>query len=155
LIFLHEQLHWIILISAHILADTGKGEQPMIPDSLMQLSGTQPYDQDQIVGHSQLFLELFRFSSSFSSHSVEASNCSPRVAETLIWYMERWSKSYVLIDENEYGYMSPNIAKAFGRPGPSDGQGIVIIDFFIEQMKTNFILWNADPDVLSQVHKKI
>jgi hypothetical protein len=68
--------------------------------------------------------------------------------------MERWSKSYLLIDENEYGYMSPNIAKAFGRPGPSDGQGIGIIDFFIEQMKSNFILWNADPDVLGQVYIK-
>lgn len=123
----------------------------MIPDSLMQLSGSQHYDQDQIVNLSKLFLEVFRFSSSFGSNTVEASNCSPRVAETLIWYMERWSKSYLLIDENEYGYMSPNIAKAFGRPGPSDGQGIAIIDFFIEQMKTNFILWNADPDVLSQV----
>jgi hypothetical protein len=39
--FLHEQLHWIILISAHILADSGKGEQPMIPDSLMHLSASQ------------------------------------------------------------------------------------------------------------------
>lgn len=154
LIFLHEQLHWIILIAAHILADTGKGEQPMIPESLMQLSGaTQSFDQDPVVNLSQLFLELFRFSSSFSSSSVEASNCSPRVAETLIWYMERWSKSYLLLDENEYGFISPNIAKAFGRPGPSDGQGLRIIDFFIEQMKLNFILWNADPDVLAQLVK--
>ncbi|EPB86259.1 hypothetical protein HMPREF1544_06987 [Mucor circinelloides 1006PhL] len=153
LIFLHEQLHWLILIAAHVLADTGKGEQPMIPESLMQLSGSQSFDQDQVVNLSQLFLEVFRFSSSFSSSSVEASNCSPRVAETLVWYMERWSKSYLLVDENEYGYISPNIAKAFGRPGPSDGQGLRIIDFFIEQMKVNFILWNADPDVLAQLVK--
>lgn len=153
LIFLHEQLHWLILIAAHVLADTGKGEQPMIPDSLMQLSGSLSFEQDQVVNVSQLLLEVFRFGSSFSSSSVEASNCSPRVAETLVWYMERWSKSYLLMDENEYGYMSPNIAKAFGRPGPSDGQGLRIIDFFIEQMKVNFILWNADPDVLAQLVK--
>lgn len=153
LILVHEQLHWIILVAGHVLADTGKGEQPMIPDALMQLSGSQPFASDQIVQLSQLFLELFRFSSGFSSTSVEASNCSPRVAETLIWFMERWSKSYLLVDENEYGFMSPNIAKAFGRPGPSDGQGVHVVDFFIEQMKTNFILWNADPDVLDQLVK--
>ncbi|RCH80002.1 Exportin-4, partial [Rhizopus stolonifer] len=154
LVLLHEQLHWIILIAAHILADSGKGEQPMIPDILMQLSGSQPsLEQDPVVNLSQLFLELFRFSSSFGSNTVEASNCSPRVAETLIWYMERWSKSYVLVDENEYGYMSPHIAKVFGRPGPSDGQGLLVIGFFIDQMKTNFILWNADPDVLNQLVK--
>lgn len=151
LILLHEQLHWIILISAHVLADAAKGEQPMIPEALMQLSGSQQPTQDQVVGLSQLLLELFRFTSSFSANSVEASNCSPRVAETLIWYMERWSKSYLLVDENEYGYISPNIAKAFGRPGPSDGQGVQIIDFFVDQIKINFVLWNADPDVLGQL----
>lgn len=41
LIFLQEHLHWIILITAHVLADAGKGEQPMIPDPIMQLSSTQ------------------------------------------------------------------------------------------------------------------
>ncbi|CEP08479.1 hypothetical protein, partial, partial [Parasitella parasitica] len=153
LIFLHEQLHWIILIAGHVLADAGKGEQPMIPDALMHLSGTQPFEQDQVVNLSQLVLELFRFSSGFSASSVEASNCSPRVAETLVWFMERWSKSYLLVDENEYGFMSPNMAKAFGRPGPSDGQGLKIVDFFIQQLRLNFILWNADPDVLAQLVK--
>ncbi|KAI8646967.1 armadillo-type protein [Parasitella parasitica] len=153
LVFLHEQLHWIILIAGHVLADAGKGEQPMIPDALMHLSGTQSCEHDQVVNLSQLFLELFRFSSGFSASSVEASNCSPRVAETLVWYMDRWSKSYLLVDENEYGFMSPNIAKAFGRPGPSDGQGLKIVDFFIQQLKANFILWNADPDVLAQLVK--
>jgi hypothetical protein len=73
------------------------------------------------------------------------------VAETLIWFMERWSKTFLLVNENDYGFMSPNIAKSFGQPGPSDGQGVHILEFFIEQMKSNFMLWNADPDVLSQL----
>jgi hypothetical protein len=44
LLLLHEQLHWIILMAAFILSDTGEGEQPMIPESLMQLSGSQVND---------------------------------------------------------------------------------------------------------------
>lgn len=44
LLLLHEQLHWIILMAAFILADTGEGEQPMISDSLMQLSVSQVND---------------------------------------------------------------------------------------------------------------
>ncbi|CAO3659151.1 unnamed protein product [Rhizopus microsporus] len=151
LLLIHEQIHWIILIAAHILADAGKGEQPMIPESIMQLSGTQSVDQDMTVRLSEAFIELFRFTSNFDSNTVEASNCSPRVAETLVWYLERWCKSYLLIDENEYSYISPNIAKAFGRPGPSDGKGLQVIDFFIEGMRTSFVLWNADPDVLKQL----
>ncbi|KAF7720629.1 Exportin-4, partial [Apophysomyces ossiformis] len=151
LIILNEQLHWITLIAGHILADAGKGEQPMIPESLMHLSGSQNFEQDQITSVSRQFLELFRFLSSFGPNTVEASNCSPRLAETLLWFLERWCKSYLLIDENEYGYISPNIAKAFGRSGPSEGQGPHIIDFLIEQMKTNFMLWNADTNVLLQI----
>lgn len=65
--------------------------------------------------------------------------------------MERWSKSYLLVNENDYGFMSGNIAKAYGKPGPSDGHGLHIIEFFIEQMKSNFMLWSADPDVLTQL----
>ncbi|CAO3592648.1 unnamed protein product [Absidia cylindrospora] len=151
LLLLHEQLHWIILMTAFILADTGDGEQPMIPESIMQLSGSQAPDQDQVVQISNQVLELLRFYSSFGPNTVEASNCSPRVAETLIWFMERWSKTFLLVNENDYGFMSPNLAKAFGQPGPSDGQGVRILEFFIEQMKSNFMLWNADPDVLSQL----
>ncbi|KAG2212895.1 hypothetical protein INT45_007411 [Circinella minor] len=148
---IQEHLHWLILISAHVLADPGTGEQPMIPDSLMHLSGSQGFDDDQVTNLSKLILEIFRFLSSFGANTVEASNCSPQVAETLVWFMERWSKSYVLVDENEYGYMSPNIARVFGRPGPSDGHGLEIVDFFIDQIKANFILWSADPDVLVQI----
>ncbi|KAI8090033.1 armadillo-type protein [Halteromyces radiatus] len=151
LLLLHEQLHWIILMTAFVLADAGNGEQPMIPESIMQLSSSQSYEQDQIVQLSNQVLELLRFYSSFGPNTIEASNCSPRVAETLIWFMERWSKTYLLVNENDYGFMSPNIAKSFGQPGPSDGQGVQIIEFFIEQMKNNFMLWNADPDVLSQL----
>ncbi|KAG1473236.1 hypothetical protein G6F56_001072 [Rhizopus delemar] len=126
----HEQIHWIVLIAAHIFADAGKGEQPMIPESIMQLSATQSAEQDVTVHLSEAFIDLFRFMSGFGSNTVEASNCSPRVAETLIWYLERWCKSYLLVDENEYSYVSPNIARAFGRPGPSDGKGVQILMYF-------------------------
>ncbi|KAI8147321.1 armadillo-type protein [Fennellomyces sp. T-0311] len=148
---LQEHLHWLILIGAHILADPGTGEQPMIPESLMHLSASQSFENDQVTNLSKLVLEIFRFLSSFGANTIEASNCSPQVAETLVWFMERWSKTYVLLDENEYDYMSPNIARDFGRPGPSDGHGLQIIDFFIEQIKANFVLWSADPDVLLQI----
>jgi hypothetical protein len=38
---IHEHIHWIILVSGSILADAGEGEKPLIPNSLMQLSGVQ------------------------------------------------------------------------------------------------------------------
>ncbi|CAO3672042.1 unnamed protein product [Umbelopsis vinacea] len=148
---IHEHLHWIILVSGSILADAGEGEKPLIPNSLMQLSGVQPLAEDQVVNLSRTFLEILQYLSSWSTNSLEASFCSPQVAETLIWFLERWSKSYLLIDEEDYGYVSPNIARVFGKPGPSEGEGLHVVDFLIDQIKANFIMWNAEQDVLIQI----
>lgn len=41
LAFLHEHLNWLILITAHVLADSGAGEKPLVPDALMRLSVLQ------------------------------------------------------------------------------------------------------------------
>ncbi|ORX55719.1 hypothetical protein DM01DRAFT_1345196 [Hesseltinella vesiculosa] len=139
------------VMSGFFLADPGFGEQPLIPDAILQLSSSQPSDQDVVVHLCNQFLELLRVYSCFGPNSVEAANCSPRVAETLIWFMERWCKSFLLLNENDYGMVSANIARAYGRPGPSDGQGLNVLDFLLQQLKANFMLWNADPDVLSQL----
>ncbi|KAG2175589.1 hypothetical protein INT43_001236, partial [Umbelopsis isabellina] len=148
---IHEHMHWILLVSGSILADAGEGEKPLIPNSLMQLSGMQPLQEDQVVNLSRTFLEVLQFLSNWSTNSLEASYCSPQVAETLIWFFERWSKSYLLIDEEDYGYVSPNIARIFGKPGSSEGEGLHIVDTLIEQIKANFVMWNAEKDVLTQV----
>ncbi|KAJ3129803.1 Exportin-4 [Physocladia obscura] len=38
-----ERIHWLILISEHILADSGDGEVPMIPESLLEASVRTSY----------------------------------------------------------------------------------------------------------------
>ncbi|CAO3661292.1 unnamed protein product [Umbelopsis ramanniana] len=149
----NERIHWILLVSGSILADAGEGEKPLIPNSLMHLSGMQALAEDQVVNLSNTFLEMLQYLSGWGTTSIQATFCSPQVAETLIWYMERWSKSYLLIDEEDYGYVSPNIARQFGKPGPSEGEGQRIVSFLIDQIKTNFGLWNADEDVLVQIIK--
>ncbi|KAI8070967.1 armadillo-type protein [Gongronella butleri] len=151
LLLIHEQMHWIALMAGFLLADAGFGEQPFIPDPILQLSTSMAPENDQVVHLANQFLELLRVYASFGPHSIEAANYSPRVAETLAWYMERWTKSYLLMDENEYGQMSAGLAHAFGKPGPSDGQGTAVLDFLLQQIKANFMLWNAEQDVLTQL----
>ncbi|KAH8550240.1 armadillo-type protein [Umbelopsis sp. PMI_123] len=147
----NERIHWIMLISGSVMADAGEGEKPLIPNSLMHLSGMQSLAEDQVVNLSNTFLEMLQYLSGWGTSTIQATFCSPQVAESLIWYMERWSKSYLLIDEEDYGYVSPNIARMFGKPGPSEGEGQRIVNFLIDQIKTNFGLWNADDDVLIQI----
>jgi hypothetical protein len=50
-----------------------------------------------------------------------------------------------------YHLSSPNIARVFGKPGSSEGEGLQIVDTLIEEIKGNFIMWNAERDVLTQV----
>ncbi|CAG8506555.1 3260_t:CDS:10, partial [Acaulospora colombiana] len=52
IMYLQESIHWLILISAFVLADAGEGEQPLVPNDLMQLSMSQSNlgkNHDQIV----------------------------------------------------------------------------------------------------------
>lgn len=42
--YIQESIHWLILISAFFLADGGEGEQPLVPDALMQLSISQVFN---------------------------------------------------------------------------------------------------------------
>ncbi|CAG8534913.1 8397_t:CDS:10, partial [Dentiscutata erythropus] len=161
LLYIYESLHWLILISACVLADPGEGEQPLIPDSLMQLSISQDnlgknHDQTVMLLNTVLgILDLV----SLDTSVIEISHCSPRVAESLFWFFERWGKTYLLLDESDYQSISiilsyynnsNNIVCAFGKP-ERHGEGMRILHFLVDKIKTNFILWNGDPDPLLQI----
>lgn len=45
---------------------------------------------------------------------------------------------------------SPNLLHAYGEPSRG-GKGDSILEFLISKLRINFVMWNADPDVLSQV----
>ncbi|CAG8435067.1 2923_t:CDS:10 [Ambispora gerdemannii] len=149
---LHEATHWLILISGFMLTDSGESETLLVPDALMQLSIPQSNlgkNRDQVVMLPKIIIEILELFS-LDSSTVEASHCSPRVAETLFWFLERWAKTYLLIDESYYSSMSQNLVAAFGKP-TSQGEGIRILELIIELTKRNFVLWNADVDPLLQI----
>ncbi|CAG8460237.1 11248_t:CDS:10 [Acaulospora morrowiae] len=154
IMYLQESIHWLVLISAFVLADAGEGEQPLVPDALMKLSISQcnlGKNHDQIVllvNTISGILDLV----SLDTSAVETSHCSPRVAETLFWFFERWGKTYLLIDESDYSSISDNVVRAFGKP-ESRGEGQHILNYLIGKIKVNFILWNSDPGPLSQIER--
>ncbi|CAG8499703.1 5021_t:CDS:10 [Ambispora leptoticha] len=149
---LHETTNWLILISGFMLTDSGESETLLVPDALMKLSISQSNlgkNRDQVVMLSKTIIEILELFS-LDASTVEASHCSPRVAETLFWFLERWAKTYLLIDETYYSSMSQNLIAAFGKP-TSQGVGIQILEMIIELTKRNFVLWNADVDPLLQI----
>ncbi|RKP09404.1 armadillo-type protein [Thamnocephalis sphaerospora] len=133
--FLHEHIHWLLMISGYVLADAGQGEHPMVPVALLRLSTSQAAngpDGDQVVQLSKAIFELATLLARDPS-SAEAANCSPLVAETLFWCLER-----------------PNLVLAFGGAEKS-GHGQEILHTLIQLVHQNVLLWNADSDVLTQI----
>ena len=43
---LHEDLHWLVLITAHLLTEEAEGETPMIPAEIMEFSIQQSTNVD-------------------------------------------------------------------------------------------------------------
>ncbi|KAI9234057.1 MAG: armadillo-type protein [Podila humilis] len=147
--FLLEHLHWLIVITGFVFADNNVGEGALVPEALNELSKTQPFEQDQLVNIFSNLMSLLS-SVSFESHSVQSISCSPQIALSLFWFLERWVKAYLFSNPEDYGSLSPNLLHAYGEPSHG-GKGVSILEFLIAKLRINFVMWNADPDVLSQI----
>ncbi|KAJ3191916.1 Exportin-4 [Irineochytrium annulatum] len=144
---IHEHLHWLVLIAAHVLADSGDGEVPVVPTSLMNLSLASGDGHDLVVLLPTLILSIF------SAVTVDPGNqslfdlCSPLLSETLISFIERWSKTYLLIRETDYKTVSPSLIRAFSLTG----NGKASLEFILDMLYKSFIMWDSNGDVLEAI----
>ena len=58
---IHEQMHWLVLISGHILADSGEGEQPLVPTCLGRLSNEFSGDRDPVILFPNLIFSISKY----------------------------------------------------------------------------------------------
>ncbi|KAG0210105.1 Exportin-4, partial [Mortierella sp. GBA43] len=147
--YLYEHLHWLIIITGFTFADNSVGEAGLVPETLNELSKTQALAQDQLVNIFSNLMSLLD-SVSLDSHSVQAISCSPQLALSLFWFLERWVKTYLFVNPGDYSSLSPNLLQAYGEPSRG-GKGNSILEFLVTKLRINFIMWNADPDVLVQI----
>ncbi|KAG0001953.1 Exportin-4 [Entomortierella chlamydospora] len=147
--FLYEHLHWLIVITGYIFADNNIGETALVPETLNELSKSQALAQDQLVNIFSNLMSLLD-SVSLDSHDVQAISCSPQIALSLFWFLERWVKTYLFASPENYASISPNLLQSYGEASLG-GKGSTISEFLISKLRINFIMWNADPDVLSQI----
>ncbi|KAG0300024.1 Exportin-4, partial [Dissophora globulifera] len=148
-VFIFEHLHWLIVITGYIFADNSVGETALVPDTLNELSRSQALAQDQLVNIFSNLMSLLE-SVSLDSHSAQAISCSPQVALSLFWFLERWVKTYLFASRENYANLSPNLLQSYG-DASQGGKGGSILEFLIAKLRINFIMWNADPEVLVQI----
>eukprot|EP00051_Salpingoeca_urceolata_P010723 m.131778 g.131778 ORF g.131778 m.131778 type:complete len:1080 (+) comp16828_c0_seq1:339-3578(+) len=145
---LFEEFHWLVLISGHVLADRALGETPVIPASLMQLSMAAPPTADPVV---KLGETLVRFvndeAAALSSNPQAIAAMSPQVSATLLWFVRRWARTYLLPDEKNYSMLSPSIVQAFGQ----DTEGAsMLVQALARQALSAMLAWRSEPTVVEE-----
>ncbi|XP_002740804.1 exportin-4-like [Saccoglossus kowalevskii] len=166
---LYEDIHWLVLISGYVLADEPQGETPLIPPEIMEYSIAESQNVDidttlRVLGSPgekvtsipmseqssdkviRLISAVFRLSE-VERRAVNAqltSLLSPQVGATTMWFLRRWSLSYIMPNERYYTQMSLPLAVAFGRD--TDGAQWSI-GFLVDKIVSNLSVWSAEHDL--------
>eukprot|EP00850_Spirogloea_muscicola_P004607 SM000020S05957 [mRNA] locus=s20:65065:72952:- [translate_table: standard] len=87
-----EQAHCLLLMTGHVLADPAVGETPMVPDSIANLQhhGAQAQHPAVVAAESALGVAALGL-----DNDIRSAIFSPRLMEAVIWYLGRWSATYL------------------------------------------------------------
>ncbi|KAH7691116.1 Nuclear transport receptor exportin 4 (importin beta superfamily) domain-containing protein [Dioscorea alata] len=133
-ISLLEELYWLLLITGHVLTDSGEGETILVPEALQASFSNIPEEaQHPVVVLSWSII-------SFARHSLDpetrACYFSPRLMEAVIWFLARWADTYVMPLDGTKGHIcTPHESQASKRvlhsfAGEND-QGKLVLDTII------------------------
>ena len=171
---LFEDIHWVVLIAGNVLSLDVDGETALIPSEVMQHSISQAGSVDvtkslevmaspgapasDIPGHEssdhvlRLVGAVFRLSE-VEKRCLEAglvSLWSPEIGSSIMWFLRRWSLTYLATQEGYYQEMSIALCTAFGK----DTEGAAwTINFLLEKILSNLTQLNSEPGVVEDTIK--
>nr|CAB3267795.1 exportin-4-like [Phallusia mammillata] len=167
---LYEDIHWILLLAGHILADECEGETALIPPELvnysiqqkstinesvtLQVLGSPTQKLSEIPGAEQSTDYIVRLTSAVirlsqvESDALESNMMeilSPQLARDLMWFFKLWAATYLQYAEDFYKELSPVLSSAFGR----NSQGAKwLTNFLITKIYLSLSFWTAEIAVL-------
>ncbi|XP_023408881.1 exportin-4 isoform X2 [Loxodonta africana] len=167
---LYEDIHWLILVTGYLLADDTQGETPLIPPEIMEYSIKHSSEVDinttlQILGSPgekassipgynrtdsviRLLSAILRVSE-VESRAIRADLThllSPQMGKDIVWFLKRWAKTYLLVDEKLYDQISLPFSTAFG----ADTEGSQwIIGYLLQKVISNLSVWSSEQDLAS------
>ena len=171
---LFEDVHWVVLIAGNVLSLDVDGETALIPSEVMHHSIHQAGSIDvskslevlaspgqpaaDIPGHEssdhvlRLVGAVFRLCE-IEKRCVEAglvSLWSPEIGSTIMWFLRRWSLTYLATQEGYYQEMSIALCTAFGR----DTEGAAwTVNFLLEKILSNLTQLHSEPGVVEDTIK--
>ncbi|XP_076931070.1 uncharacterized protein LOC143596096 isoform X2 [Bidens hawaiensis] len=89
-----EELYSLLLITGHVLADEGEGETPLIPLAIE----TRFPEYTETEKHPVVVLSwsIIKFAEQSLDSNMRAAFFSPRLMEAIIWFLARWSCTYLM-----------------------------------------------------------
>ncbi|CAL0301805.1 unnamed protein product [Lupinus luteus] len=90
-----EELYSLLLIIGHVLADEGEGELPLVPNAIQTQFVVNAAEADI---HPVVLLSssIIKFAEQCLNPEMRASIFSPRLMESIIWFLARWSRTYLM-----------------------------------------------------------
>ncbi|EIE26728.1 hypothetical protein COCSUDRAFT_46205 [Coccomyxa subellipsoidea C-169] len=104
-----EELHWLTRMAAHLLADSGEGETPLVPMSVAAAAAAAQPGIDPVEGLSHALLGVAGLCLDERARPV----VSPRLMEAAASGVARWADTYLMAEDPA----SAGLANAFGLHG--------------------------------------
>ncbi|KAL8533351.1 hypothetical protein ACS0TY_009659 [Phlomoides rotata] len=149
-----EQLYSLLLITGHVLADEGQGETPLVPKEIeSQFANILEVDKHPVV---ILCSSILRFAEQSLDPEMRASFFSPRLMEAVVWFLARWTSTYLMpsvkTGENKSSHgntqllseLSTNVLLSFC--GEND-QGKAVLDIIIRISLSIFVSYPGEKDL--------
>lgn len=124
-----EELYSLLLITGHVLADEGEGEIPVVPNAIQ----THFVDTIEAAKHPVVLLSgsIIKFAEWSLDPEARASVFSPRLMEAIVWFLARWSQTYLMPLE-EFRDSSTNLCHDTGYQHQSSTSRKALLSFFGE-----------------------
>ncbi|KAL8109068.1 hypothetical protein AgCh_025241 [Apium graveolens] len=131
-----EELFSLLLIAGHVLSDEGQGETPLVPRAMQ----TQFVGMTEVEKHPAVILSssIIKFAEQSLDPEMRASFFSPRLMEAIIWFLARWSSTYLMpSNEMNKGIRSQKVYESDLQP---EQTGLIFLSLFGEQNQGKYIL---------------
>eukprot|EP01125_Pyxidicula_operculata_P012539 TRINITY_DN411_c3_g1_i1.p1 TRINITY_DN411_c3_g1~~TRINITY_DN411_c3_g1_i1.p1 ORF type:complete len:831 (-),score=163.15 TRINITY_DN411_c3_g1_i1:5-2194(-) len=177
---IHEQIRFLVLISGHVISDDYRLESDVgIPDIIIQFSQFCEHSQsvNLVVSLISIIFKIVDYQNTCITNN-KSNMCNIRVAQALMWFMNRWSQTYLPYRsstseslKNAYGYIkkyseyesdiidaeSSSSSSSSSTPSshPSNGPlvppvTINVIEFCFKSIIVNLIMWKHTSNALSE-----
>ncbi|KAE8791479.1 exportin-4 [Hordeum vulgare] len=130
-----EELYWLLLITSHVLTDSGEGETLLIPEALQAgFTNVVEVAQHPVV---TLSWSIINFSRQCLDPGIRGRYFSPRLMEAVIWFLARWVATYLVpLDvsreiDSVGNHGSQHSRKLLNSFAWDNNQGELVLDFVV------------------------